>query len=373
MITEALVAAEPGSPFIYQEINVDDTLRDDEVLVEMVATGVCHTDLNFRNESTIPGLHPAVFGHEGAGIILKTGPRVTKASPGDHVVLTYTHCGSCKYCKAHDTSFCYSWERDNFGVGRPDGSKSYSTKDAGAITSHFFGQSSFAKHAIVSQNSVVKVDKDMPLKLLAPLGCGIMAGAGAMLNVVKPTSDSIVLIVGAGAVGLAAIMATQLAPSPPKRIIAVDVVSERLELAKKFGATDIINSRETPDLKAAILAVTDGKGADGAIDCTGRPEVVGILLDAAAKKGIVVSVGVGKLSAEVSTCIFNTVNSGRTYVGSCMGNCYPQEFIPMMVKAWSDGKFPFTALIKEYPVQEMEKAAKEVLDGTVVKAVLTWH
>lgn len=117
-----------------------------------------------------------------------------------------------------------------------------------------------------------------------------------MLNVVKPTSDSIVLIVGAGAVGLAAIMATQLAPSPPKRIIAVDVVSERLELAKKFGATDIINSRETPDLKAAILAVTDGKGADGAIDCTGRPEVVGILLDAAAKKGIVVSVGVGKVS-----------------------------------------------------------------------------
>jgi len=290
-------------------------------------------------------------------------------------VLTYTHCGTCKYCASHDTSFCKTWERDNFGVGRPNGSKSYSSlsKEGGRITSHFFGQSSYAKHAIVSQNSVVKVEKDMPLKLLAPMGCGIMTGAGAMLNVVKPTADSIVLVVGAGAVGLAAIMATKLAPSPPRRVIAVDVVAERLEMARGFGATDIINSRETPDLKAAILAITDGNGADGAIDCTGRPEVLGILLDSAAKKGIVVSVGVGKLSAEVSTCIFNTVNSGRTYVGCCMGNCYPQEFIPMLVKAWSDGKFPFTELIKGYPAQDMEKAAKEVLDGTVVKAVLTWH
>jgi aryl-alcohol dehydrogenase len=116
--------------------------------------------------------------NSGAGIVVKTGSKVDKTSVGDHVVLTYTCCGECKHCKNHDTSFCYNWERDNFGVGRPDGSKSYSTREGGVITSHFFGQSSFAKHAVVNQNCVVKVDEDMPLKLLAPLGCGIMTGAG---------------------------------------------------------------------------------------------------------------------------------------------------------------------------------------------------
>jgi aryl-alcohol dehydrogenase len=114
----------------------------------------------------------------GAGKIVKTGSKVTKASIGDHVVLTYTHCGYCKHCLNKDTSFCYTWESDNFGIGRPDGSKSYSSKEDSPITSHFFGQSSFAKHAVVSQNSVVVVDNKMPLKLLAPLGCGIMTGAG---------------------------------------------------------------------------------------------------------------------------------------------------------------------------------------------------
>ncbi|RDL41438.1 uncharacterized protein BP5553_01417 [Venustampulla echinocandica] len=372
MITEALVVAEPGSPFMYQEVHVDDNIRDDEVLVEMKATGVCHTDLNFRNEKTVPGLFPAVFGHEGAAIVVKTGSKVRTTSPGDHVLLTYTCCGNCKYCNNKDTSYCYDWERDNFGVGRADGSKSYAEKSGAAITSHFFGQSCFAKYAVVAANSVVKVDKDLPLDLLAPLGCGIMTGAGAMLNVVKPTAGSTVLIVGAGAVGLAALMAVKLAPSKPSKVIVVDIVSERLGLAKKYGATDVVNSKDHPDLKATLMAITEGKGVDGAIDTTGRPEIVGKLLESAAKKGVVVTVGVGSLTAEVSTNIFNTVNSGRTYVGCAMGSCYPQEFIPVLLTAWHDGKFPFTDLIKKYPAEDMEIAAKEVLDGSVVKAVLVW-
>ena len=165
------------------------------------------------------------------------------------------------------------------------------------------------------EGSVVKVDKDLPLDVLAPLGCGIMTGAGgkshgvphhsrteslmirfiAMLNVVRPSSGSIVLVVGAGAVGLAALMALKLTPSPPSKVIAVDIVPERLEQAKKYGATDVINSKDTPDLKAALKNITDGKGVDGAIDTTGRPDVLRILLESAAKKGVVVSVGVGKV------------------------------------------------------------------------------
>lgn len=194
-----------------------------------------------------------------------------------------------------------------------------------------------------------------------------------MLNVVQPSSDSTVLVVGTGAVGLAALMALKLLPSSPKMVIAVDVVPERLELAQKYGATHIINSKEKPDLKAALKFVTDGKGVDGAIDTTGRPEVLRTLLESSAKKGTVVSVGVGKLSAEVSTVIFDTVNTGRIYVGCCMGNCYPQEFIPMLVTGWREGKFPFTDLIKQYPACDMNAAAQDVLRGDVVKAVLIWE
>jgi len=183
------------------------------------------------------------------------------------------------------------------------------------VSSHFFGQSSFSKYAVVKARSVVKVGKDLPLASLAPLGCGIMTGAGgefniensdltiltndftAMLNVVKPHPESIVCIVGVGAVGLAALMALKLLPSPPKKIIVLDVVPERLDLAKKYGATDFINSQQVDNLKAALMSVSDEKGIDGTIDTTGRAEVVGSLLEATAKRGIVVQVGVGVVSA----------------------------------------------------------------------------
>ncbi|KAG0645493.1 Benzyl alcohol dehydrogenase [Hyphodiscus hymeniophilus] len=377
MLTEALVAQHPGAEFIYRSIHIDTNLRANEVLIQMRATGVCHTDLNFRDEDSIPGLHPAVFGHEGAGVVLEVGSSVTRTLPGDHVVLTYSCCGSCKYCKRKETSFCYDWERDNFGVGRGvDGSKAFFAEEedgAGAITSHFFGQSSFAKLAVVVETCCVKIAREDFGEVLAPLGCGIQTGAGAMLNVVKPSEDSTVLVVGAGAVGLAALMALKLLPSPPGMVIAVDVVPERLEMARKYGATHVVNSKENADLKSALRELTAGKGVDGAIDTTGRPEILRTLLESSANKGTVVSVGVGKLTAEVSTVIFDTVNSGRSYVGCCMGNCYPQEFIPKLIAAWKEGKFPFTDLIKTYSAQDMNTAAKDVLKGEVVKAVLLWE
>ncbi|OBT72135.1 hypothetical protein VF21_08770 [Pseudogymnoascus sp. 05NY08] len=375
MLTDALVVSKAGAPFKFQKIEVNDNLHDNEVLIRMKATGVCHTDLNFSNETSIPGLFPAVFGHEGAGTVLSTGPSVTTLHPGDTVLTSYTSCGTCPSCTTHHTSFCRTWEHDNFGVGRPDGSKAYSssTSSGEAITSHFFGQSSFARHAVVMERSVIKVPADAPLQLLAPLGCGIMTGAGAMLNVLKPTSSSVVAVVGAGAVGLAAIMALKLNKEMPRMVIAVDIIQARLDMARKYGATHVINSAEVKDLKAALLEITDGEGVSGSIDCTGRAEVVNSLMEATAKRGMVVSVGVGKLDATVSANIFNTVNSGRIYTGCCMGSCYPQEFIPMLVEAWKRGDFPFTELIRTYPAQEMDGAVKAVLDGSVVKAVLIWE
>lgn len=179
MITEALVVSKPGAPFTYQRVELNDALRPDEVAVRIKATGVCHTDLNFSKEKSMPDLFPVVLGHEGAGIVERIGPSVTKVSPGDHVIVCYSCCGECKYCLRKQSSYCDVWFQYNFGIGRPDGSKTFSsTTDGRRITSHFFGQSSFAKNILVSENGLVKVDKDVPFEKLAPLGCGLMTGAG---------------------------------------------------------------------------------------------------------------------------------------------------------------------------------------------------
>jgi len=179
MITEALVVAKPGAPFEYKKVELHDALRDNEVRVRIKATGVCHTDLNFSKEKSMPELFPGVLGHEGAGIVEKIGPKVTKVAPGDHVVVVYTCCGECKYCQKKETSYCDLWFQYNFGIGRLDGSKTFSYRESGKrITSHFFGQSSFAKNIVVMETGLVKIDKSIPFELAAPLGCGVMTGAG---------------------------------------------------------------------------------------------------------------------------------------------------------------------------------------------------
>ncbi|KAI9753876.1 MAG: kinetochore-associated Ndc80 complex subunit nuf2 [Chaenotheca gracillima] len=373
MLTQALVVSEPGAEFTYQEIEVEDQLRDDEVLVQVTATGVCHTDLNWRHSKSRPGLFPAVLGHEGAGIVSKIGAHVSSVTPGDHVLVTYACCTQCRNCRSKETSFCDDWVQYNFGVGRLDGSKAFAFKESKEkITSHFFGQSTFARHAIVMESGLVKVEKELPLEILAPLGCGIQTGAGAMLNVIQPSSSSTVVIVGVGSVGMAAVMSLRLLASPPSKIIAVDIFPHRLDLAKRHGATHLIDAKAHPDLKAELSSITDGRGVDGAIDTTGRPDVLKALLNSAAKKGKVVTVGVSDPAAEVSISIFDTVNSGRTYVGCCMGNCYPQEFMPKLIAAWQEGKFPLDELIKTYNAKDMESAERDVLNGKTMKAVITW-
>jgi len=190
MITEALVVASPGAPFEFTEVEYDESVRDDEVQVRIKATGVCHTDLNFSKEKSMPDLFPAVFGHEGAGIVERVGSKVSKVAKGDHVIVCYSSCGECKYCERKQSAYCEEWFQYNFGVGRLDGSKTYtSTENGRRITSHFFGQSSFAKHISVSETGIVKVNKDIPFERLAPLGCGLMTGAGGEHSCACPDVD----------------------------------------------------------------------------------------------------------------------------------------------------------------------------------------
>ncbi|QSZ36169.1 hypothetical protein DSL72_007294 [Monilinia vaccinii-corymbosi] len=385
MRTKALVIDRPGADFTYRDIDVDENIRATEVLVQIVASGVCRTDLDF-SQNDIEGMFPAVLGHEGAGIISQVGSKVSDLQVGDRVVLGYTSCGECKYCLRNQTSFCGDWEIDNFGIGRGgDGSKAYAfPADEGAgekaeaaegademeITSHFFGQSSFSKFAVADARCCIKVGEpgdDVDLPSLAPLGCGILSGAGAMLNVINPSAEDIVCVVGAGSVGLAAVMALNFLKDKPKQIIVVDVIEERLKLAKKYGATHVVNPSTERDLPGALKRITNFEGLDASIDATGRIEILRDLLEATAKLGTVCS-----LDSEVSINVFNAVNSGRKYVGCCMGNVYPPEFVPKLIQGWKDGIFPFTDLIKRYSAEEMELAKSEMLDGTTVKAVLVW-
>ncbi|EXJ81510.1 hypothetical protein A1O1_07574 [Capronia coronata CBS 617.96] len=385
MRTEAFVVLSPGGPFVQQPVEIDvDGLQPHEALVEIKATSICHTDIHYINDTSLAGRFPGVFGHEGAGVVKKTGSAVTQASPGDHVCISFDSCGHCRQCVGGQTAYCDSWEKLNFGASRPDGSKAYSFPDTASngdsrrpISSHFFGQSSMSRHVICSERCLVVVRKDVPLEILSPLGCGIMTGAGAMLNHALVTSSSLVpttvAVIGTGGVGLSAIMAAKLADNPPQRIVAVDMVWSRLNLARKLGATDIINSTETPDLAEAFLRISRGRGLDAVIDTTGRPDIISAALQAIEKRGKVISVGLGKPDGELKTSIPRTLPTGRVYEGCSMGSCEPKVFIPKMIEAWKDGRFPFTELLKTYPAQDVALAVKEMHAGEAIKVVLLWE
>ena len=237
----AAVVREKGGPFTFEDLTLGTDLRPDEVLVKVVAAGLCQTDIHVRDQA-LPTPLPAVLGHEGAGIVERVGDAVSTVAPGDQVVMSYQACGHCTPCLSGYPAYCALSFPANFGGSRLDGTNAL---HAGGeeIHGHFFGQSSFATHALATERNVVKVhDEDIPLELLGPLGCGLQTGAGAVLNSLKIAAGASVVIVGAGTVGLAAVMAAKVAGASP--VIAVDVVPERLDLARELGATHIVNAKE---------------------------------------------------------------------------------------------------------------------------------
>ena len=208
--------------------------------------------------------------------------------------------------------------------------------------------------------------------MLAPLACGLMTGAGGMLNVIQPTHDMTVAVVGTGSVGLAAIMALKMLPRPPRRVIAVDIVASRLELARSCGATHGVNSKVQKDLMKVLLEITDGRGIDGSIDTTGRSDIIQNLVHSTARKGKVVTIGTGGAKAEVSLSLFEMVQGGVTYVGCQQGDAYPQEFLPQLLEAHEQGKFPYDRLVKTYPAKDVARAVHDMEQGATIKPVLLW-
>ncbi|GGY06019.1 NAD(P)-dependent alcohol dehydrogenase [Streptomyces djakartensis] len=364
--TRAAVVESGGAPFTLSDVVLDEPGAG-EVLVRMVAAGLCHTDLGVAGGG-LPFPLPGVLGHEGAGIVEDVGPGVTSVAPGDHVLLSFTSCGDCRNCRGGHPAYCATWLPLNLiGGSRADGTGTIS-RDGETLGGHFFGQSSFADRALADERSVVKVDPDVPLASIAPLGCGVQTGVGAVWNVLKPETGATVVVLGSGAVGLSAVMAAALTPAT--RIVAVDRVAERLALATELGATHTVDtSRE--DLAEALTGITGGQGADGVVETTGNVGVLRQGVDALAARGTLVVVGAPPFGSEVALDV-NGLLGGKRIVGLTLGDSETQTMIPALVRLVKEGRLPLHRLISTYPFGDIDRAAQDMKSGKTIKPVLAF-
>jgi aryl-alcohol dehydrogenase len=362
-VTAAVLRTGDG-PFTGEQLDLAEP-NADEVVVRVVAAGMCHTDLLSRELPPEFFGGAQVYGHEGAGIVEAVGSAVTHVAPGDHVVLSFNSCGSCPACTKGRLPYCFDFSLHNMSGGRPDGSSVFTDAQGARVGSHFFGQSSFASHTIVAQQSVVKVDPTLDLTKLGPLGCGIQTGAGAVMNTLGVEAGSSLVVTGAGALGLSAVMAAKVVGAGT--IIAVDRHASRLELADRFGATHTV-SGAPHEITAQIMAIT-GRGADYAFDTTGNAAVVRASHDALNSVGTLALAGVGFGELSLS---FISMISGRTITGVMEGDSTPREFIPHLAQLNAEGRFPYDELITTFPIEQINEAEAASASGAVIKPVLTF-
>lgn len=362
-ITTAVVR-EQGGDFLIEPASIG-APGPREVLVRVVATGVCHTDMIIRDQY-YPSPLPAVLGHEGSGVVEAVGAEVRSVAPGDHVVMTFMSCGYCGQCDQGHPAHCENFFGLNFGGGRGDGSTATCDAHGDVLHDHFFGQSSFGSFAVAHERNVVKVSRDAPLELLGPLGCGIMTGAGAVLNALKVEAGSSFAAFGSGAVGLSAVMAARVAGATT--IIAVDVTPSRLALAKELGATHVVNSREV-DVVATIKQITGG-GVHYTLESSGRPEVLRQAIDALAIRGSCGIVGAPRLGTEASFDVNDVMVPGKRIIGIVEGDSVPQVFIPRLVDLYLQGRFPFDRLVGFYDFAQINEAIADSESGKTIKPIL---
>lgn len=357
------MARQANQPLTIENANLAE-LKNDEVLVKMVASGVCHTDAVGR-DAGMAG-YPVVLGHEGSGIVTEIGDAVSTVKPGDHVVLSFNSCGVCDNCLSGHPAECERLNQINFGGRRKDGSAAI-TKD-GEEVSNFFGQSSFSTYSVVSERGVVKVDEDVDLRLLGPLGCGIQTGAGTVLQYFQPKFGDSIVIFGAGAVGLAGVMAAKLLNM--EHIIVVNRPNPyRLEMAKKLGATEIIESKNGVDVAAKVKDIT-GNGTDFALETTGAEPCIKASVNSIKPRGIDAVVGIaGDVTFNVNDDI---MGESKTIAGVIEGDAVPQLFIPKIVRYYKKGLFPFDQLTKFYRFEDINQAFTDSATGKVIKPIVVF-
>jgi aryl-alcohol dehydrogenase len=359
MKVQAAVLRDPAGAYVIETVELAAPAAD-EVLVRIVGAGMCHTDVVPRGG--VMAAPPVITGHEGSGVVESVGAEVVGVQVGDHVVLSFDSCGRCANCTANQPAYCDTFIPRNLSGRNLDGSTPVRDADGKEVSARWFGQSSFATHCLATARNVVVVDKALPLELLGPLGCGIQTGAGSILCAMDVQPGTSLVVFGAGAVGLAAVMAGRVAGATT--IVAVDLQPHRRELALELGATHVLDGADA-DIVAEVIGITGG-GAQYGFDTTGIPAVIKNGLMSLRMTGTMGLVGVqmGDLVLDAFSAL------GKTMINILEGSAKPQEFIPRMIQLWQDGRFPFDRLIRTYPMSEINEAEQSSLSGGTIKPVL---
>ena len=337
-----------------------------EVLVRIVGVGLCHTDLVARDQF-IPIPLPAILGHEGSGIVEAVGDGVSKVSPGDRVVLSFASCGACPSCQDHQPAYCREFPLRNFTGARADGSSPIAI-DGMPVSANFFGQSSFASHAIAHERNVVRIlDDEVALELLGPLGCGFQTGAGGVMRSLACPAGSSIVIFGGGPVGLAAVMGAKIRQCAT--IILVEPIPARRALGLELGAHHAFDPAAC-DVAAQIRTIVPA-GVDFAFETSGLETVVETALSVLGSRGLLGLVGVPpKPESSLSVNLVSLITYGHRIHGIIEGDSDPDEFIPELVAHYKAGRFPIDRLVKTYPLEAVNQAVAEQSRGACIKAIL---
>ena len=365
--SRAAVAWAANEPLSIEEVDVM-LPRKGEVLVKILASGVCHTDAYTLSGEDPEGVFPAILGHEGGGIVEQIGEGVTSVQIGDHVIPLYTaECGVCKMCRSGKTNLC-SAVRETQGKGlMPDGTTRF-YKDGEPIY-HYMGCSTFSEYTVLPEISLAKVDKEAPLEKVCLLGCGVTTGMGAVMNTAKVEEGSTVAIFGLGGIGLAAVIGAKMAKA--SRIIGVDINEDKFELAKKLGATDCINSKDyDKPIQEVIVELTDG-GVDYSFECIGNVDVMRQALECCHKGwGESIIIGVAGAGKEISTRPFQLV-TGRVWRGSAFGGVKGRTELPGYVERYLQGDIPLDDFITHtMPLEDINEAFDLMHEGKSIRSVI---
>lgn len=369
METKAAVAFEAGKPLSIETVTLDGP-REGEVLVEIKATGICHTDEFTRSGGDPEGIFPAILGHEGAGIVVDTGPGVTSVKKGDHVIPLYTpECRQCEYCTSGRTNLCQAI-RETQGQGlMPDGTSRF--KINGETVYHYMGCSTFSNYTVLPEIAVAKIREDAPFDKVCYIGCGVTTGLGAVINTAKVEPGSNVVVFGLGGIGLNVIQGAAMVGCD--RIVGVDLNNDRKELAEKFGMTHFVNPNEVEgDLTQYLVDITKG-GADYSFECIGNVNTMRQALECCHKGwGESVIIGVAGAGQEISTRPFQLV-TGRVWRGTAFGGAKGRTDVPKIVDWYMDGKVNIDDLITHtMPLEDINKGFDLMHGGESIRSVVVY-
>ena len=369
MKARAAIAMEAGKPLVIEEIEVAGP-KAGEVLVQMVATGVCHTDAFTLSGDDPEGLFPCVLGHEGGGIVVEVGEGVTTLSPGDHVIPLYTaECRQCKFCLSGKTNLC-SAVRATQGQGvMPDGTSRFSLGSKPLY--HYMGTSTFSEYSVIAEVSLAKINPAAPLDKVCLLGCGVTTGIGAVINTAKVEAGATIAVFGLGGIGLSVIQGAVMAKAG--RIIAVDTNPAKFDMARLLGATDCVNPKDYGnDIAEVLVEMTDG-GVDYSFECVGNVNLMRQALECCHKGwGESIIIGVAGAGQEISTRPFQLV-TGRVWRGTAFGGVKGRTQLPGMVEQYMGGEIKLDELITyTMPLEEINDAFEHMHAGRSIRSVVTF-